>query len=141
MPIAYLDVPTGADVSTKRKLVTSIYDALRAVWPVPDDHRIFIREWQLDNVSQNGLLGSEPPRPALLIHAPRGADTGAKREMLREVNEAVADAYHGLPDFIIFIHEHSLSLVAVNGSVLADDQERVEEQEAVYREAPPTTDL
>jgi hypothetical protein len=40
--------------------------------------------------------------------------------MLKKVSDAVADAYP-LPDFAIFIHEHSLDSVAINGGLLADD--------------------
>jgi hypothetical protein len=132
MPIAYLDVPTGADADTKRTLVKSLYDALHEVWPFPDDHRIFLREWPRDSVSQNGLLGSEPPRPVFMIHAPQGADVDAKRTMFAKINAAVARAYEGLPDFITFVHEHSLELVAVNGGILAEDQQRVEAQREAY---------
>jgi hypothetical protein len=46
-----------------------MYDALSEAYPFPDDHRIFLREWALDSVSQNGLLGSEPMRPVFQVHA------------------------------------------------------------------------
>lgn len=131
MPIAYLDVPTGADLGTKRELVKALYEALREVWPFPDDHRIFLREWAGDSVSQNGLLDSEPPRPAFMIHAPQGADPDVKRKMLKRIHAAVTKAYP-LPDFITFIDEHPLDLVAVNGGLLADDQQRVDDQAKVY---------
>jgi hypothetical protein len=52
--------------------------------------------------------------------------------MLRKINTAVAKAYNGLPDFAIFLHEHSLDTVVINGEILADNQHRVEEQEMVY---------
>jgi hypothetical protein len=131
MPIGYLDVPAGADLSTKRELVKAMYEALHEVWPFPDDTRIFLREWPLDSVSQNGLLGSEPARPAFIVHVPQGGDIDVKRAMLQKINAAVADAYH-LPDFITFLQEHSLDLVAVNGGVLAEDQQRVEDQAQIY---------
>ena len=70
-----------------------------------------------DSVSQNGLLGSEPARPVFLIHVPEGADVEANRRMLKKINDAVADAYH-LPDFMIFIHEYPLHLVAHEGGLL-----------------------
>ena len=57
MPIAYLDVPPGVDLDARRKLVKALYEALREAYPFPDDHRIFLREWPLDNVSQNVRLG------------------------------------------------------------------------------------
>jgi len=131
MPIAYLDVPTGADLTTKRELVKALYEALHEVWPFPDDTRIFLREWPLDSVSQNGLLGSEPVRPVFIMHVPQDANVDAKRTMLKKVNAAVAEAYH-VPDFVTFMHEHPLDRVAVDGGLLADDQQRVEDQAKVY---------
>jgi hypothetical protein len=132
MPIGYLDVPTGADLQTKRELVKAMYEALHEAYPFPDDTRIFLREWALDSVSQNGLLGSEPAKPAFVAHVPEGVDIDVKRTMLRKLNTAVAKAYQ-LPWFITFLHEHSLDLVAVDGVVLADDQQRVEDQREAYR--------
>jgi hypothetical protein len=131
MPIAYLDVPTGADRNTKTELVKVLYEALHEVYPFPDDTRIFLREWPLDNVSQNGVLGSEPVRPVFTMHIPLGGDIDAKRKMLKEVNAAVTDAYR-LPEFAIFLHEHTLETVAINGTILADDQQRVEDQQNAY---------
>jgi hypothetical protein len=131
MPIGYLDVPTGADLSTKRELVKELYDAMREAYPFPDDTRIFLREWPLDSVSQNGLLGSEPARPVFVIHIPKDGNLDAKRTMLKKIDTAVTKVYQ-LPDFAVFLHEHSLETVVVNGSILADDQRRVEEQGKVY---------
>jgi hypothetical protein len=131
MPIGYLDVPLGLELGRKRELVKAMYEALHEVWPFPDDTRIFLREWPVDSVSQNGLLGSEPARPAFMVHAPQGAGSEAKRKMLGDVNAAVADAYQ-LPDFMIFIYEHPLDVVALNGGLLADSQQRVEEQGEAY---------
>lgn len=131
MPVSYLDVPTGADLDTKRELVKAMYDALHEAYPFPDDTRIFLREWSPDSVSLNGQLGSEPFRPAFVAHVPVGVDADVKRTMLRKINAAVAEAYH-LPWFITFLHEHSLDVVAVDGVMLADDQQRVDDQTEVY---------
>jgi hypothetical protein len=131
VPIGYLDVPAGLDLGKKRDLVKAMYEALSEAYPFPDDTRIFLREWPLDSVSQNGLLGSEPIRPAFSVHVPQGLNIDAKRKLLKKLDAAVADAYH-LPEFITFMHEHSLDLVAVNGDLLADNQQRVEEQRRVY---------
>ena len=132
MPIGYLDVPAGLDVGGKRELVKAMYEALREAYPFPDDHRIFLREWPLESVSQNGLLGSEPARPVFLIHGPQGVDIDAKRKMLKKINAAVAEAYH-LPDFMTFIQEYPLDHVVHDGDILADDQQRVAEQREAYR--------
>jgi len=131
MPIGYLDIPAGADLDTKKTPVNAMYEALREVYPFPDDHRIFLREWPLDSVSQNGLLGSEPARPVFIMQVPHGGSLDAKRTMLQKINAAVVDAFH-LPDFAAFLHEHSLETVVINGGILADDHQSVEDQNAVY---------
>jgi hypothetical protein len=132
MPIGYLDVPAGTGHDTKRQLVKAMYEALHEAFPFPDDVRIFLREWPLDSVSQNGLLGSEPARPVLLLHIPQGVNIDAKRTMLRKANAAVADAFH-LPDFMVFMQEYPLDLVAHEGALHADNQQRVDDQEDAYR--------
>lgn len=83
MPVGYLDVPTGVDVSGKRELVKAMYDALSEAYPFPDDHRIFLREWPIDGVSQNGLLGSESARPVFTVHVPLADDQDRVDEQAR----------------------------------------------------------
>ncbi len=131
MPIGYLDVPAGVDLGKKRELVKAMYEALHEAFPFPDDVRIFLREWPIDGVSQNGLLGSEPARPVFTMHVPQGVDIDVKRQMLKKISAAVTDAYP-LPDFMTFIVEYPLELVALHGGLLADDQQRVEDQKEVY---------
>ncbi|MER5263755.1 hypothetical protein ABTZ99_16950 [Actinosynnema sp. NPDC002837] len=126
MPVGYLDVPTGVGADRKRAMVRAIYEAVHEAYPFPDDTRIFVREWALDDVSQNGLLGSEPARPVFMVHVPPSAEVDAKRTMLRKVAAAVGDAYD-LPDFMTFVHEHPLDLVALDGDLLFDDRQRVGE--------------
>jgi hypothetical protein len=52
--------------------------------------------------------------------------------MMKGVNAAVAEAYHNLPDFMIFLQEYSLDLVAHNGNLHSDNPERVEAQRNAY---------
>jgi phenylpyruvate tautomerase PptA (4-oxalocrotonate tautomerase family) len=132
MPIAYLDVPQGIQTEAKKKMLKSIYEALSEAYPFPPDHRVFLREWPLETVSQDGKLGSEPPRPVFLIHAPEGVSVELKRKMMKGINAAVAEAYNNLPDFMIFMQEYPLQLVAHNGNLHSDDQKRVEEQKKVF---------
>ena len=131
MPIGYLDVPTGAVTDRKRELMTAMYGALHEAWPFPDDVRIFIREWPLDSVSQNGALGSEPVRPVLTLHIPEDANADTKRRVLRKISSAVAEAYR-LPDFMTFLVEYPLDRVAHEGNLLADNEQRVEDQRQAY---------
>jgi phenylpyruvate tautomerase PptA (4-oxalocrotonate tautomerase family) len=131
MPVTYLDVPEGLHIDKKRELVKRVYDALHHAYPFPDDVRIFLREWPLGSVSQDGLLGAEPARPVLTMHVPQGVDVGAKRTMLQRINSAMVDAYH-LPKFMVFINEYPLDLVALDGVIHSDNSERVENQRKVY---------
>jgi phenylpyruvate tautomerase PptA (4-oxalocrotonate tautomerase family) len=132
MPIAYLDVPQGIQTEEKKKMLKSIYDALNEAYPFPPDHRVFLREWPLESVSQDGQLGSEPPRPVFQLHAPQGVSVESKRKMVKGINAAVAEAYNNLPSFMIFIQEYPLELVALDGNLHSDNQQRVEEQNKVY---------
>src|SRR5581483_7985172 len=132
MPIAYLDAPRGIRAEEKKKMLRRIYEALSEAYPFPPDHRVFLREWPLESVSQDGQLGSEPPRPVFLIHAPQGVSVEAKRKMIKGINEAVAEGYNNLPDFMIFMQEYPLELVAHNGNLHSDNQRRVDEQKKVY---------
>jgi len=132
MPIAYLDVPQGIQTTVKKKMFKRVYEALSEAYPFPPDHRVFLREWPLESVSQDGQLGSEPPRPVFLIHAPQGISVEAKRKMMKGINAAVAEAYNDLPDFMIFMQEYPLELVAHNGNLHSDNLKRVDEQKKVY---------
>jgi phenylpyruvate tautomerase PptA (4-oxalocrotonate tautomerase family) len=131
MPIAYLDVPQGIRVDEKRQLVQGLYDALHAAYPFPDDVRIFLREWPLESVSQDGHLGSEPARPVFMMHVPQGVHLEAKRKMMQGITAAVAEAYH-LPKLMVFMHEYPLDLVSLEGRLHSDNQERVEAQKQAY---------
>ena len=131
MPVTYLDVPEGIGVNEKTKLMKSIYEALHEAYPFPDDVRIFLREWPLESVSQDGRLGSEPARPVFMMHVPQGVNVDAKRKMAKKINDAVAEAYR-LPKFMVFMHEYPLDLVALDGGFHSDNKARVEAQEKVY---------
>ena len=127
-----------------KELLKGIYEALREAYPFPPDHRIYVREWPLNSVSQDGQLGSEPPRPVFQIHAPTGLSVEAKRKMMKSINAGVAKAYNNLPEFLILLQEYPQDRVAINGNLNADNQEYFEELsrpieasptlKAVYRE-------
>ena len=143
MPIAYLDVHEGIEIEEKKVLVKGSYDAMQEVYPV-GDKRVYVREWPFNSVSQDGQLGSEPPRPVFQIHAPTGLSVEAKRKMMKSINAGVAKAYNNLPEFLILLQEYPQDRVAINGNLNADNQEYFEELsrpieasptlKAVYRE-------
>jgi hypothetical protein len=67
----------------------------------------------------------------LTLHIPEGGNADAKRKVLREISSAVAAAYQ-LPDFMAFLVEYPLDLVAHEGNLLADNEQRVEDQRQAY---------
>jgi phenylpyruvate tautomerase PptA (4-oxalocrotonate tautomerase family) len=119
MPIAYLDVPPGLPVDLKRTLVKEIFTALDEAYRVPDT-RIFIREWPLENVSQDGRLDSEPAKPVCFLEVPPDIRMEVKRALVKRISTAVTDAYH-LPDVLIFMREYPLDLVSQDGGLQSEN--------------------
>jgi phenylpyruvate tautomerase PptA (4-oxalocrotonate tautomerase family) len=58
MPTILIEAPTGIRRDAKKRLVEKTTAALNEAYPIPDV-RIFLREYQADNVSQDGRLESE----------------------------------------------------------------------------------
>ncbi len=119
MPIAYIDVPPGIRVEAKKKLVKEVYSALDQAYRVPDT-RIFLREWPLENVSQDGRLDSEPAKPVCFLEVPPGIRSDVKRTMLKRISLAIAEAYQ-LPDILIFIREYPLDMVSQDGGLQSEN--------------------
>jgi phenylpyruvate tautomerase PptA (4-oxalocrotonate tautomerase family) len=128
MPIAYIDVPQGIRVEAKKKLVKEVCDAIHEAYPIPDT-RILLREWPLENVSQDGRLDSEPARPICRLEVPPGVPIDAKRKLVKRISAAITTAY-GLPKedirlpsgkvvatnwVLIFFLEYSLENAALDG--------------------------
>jgi phenylpyruvate tautomerase PptA (4-oxalocrotonate tautomerase family) len=119
MPISYIDVPPGIRVEAKEKLVKDIYIALDEAYHIPDT-RIFIREWPLDNVSQDGRLDSQPAKPVCFLEVLPGIRTDVKRKMVKRISAAIAEAYH-FPDVLIFIREYALDMVSQDGGLQSEN--------------------
>ena len=119
MPIAYIDVPPGIRVDAKKKLVKEVFVALDEAYPVPDT-RIFLREWPLEDVSQDGRLDSAPAKPVAFLEVPPGIRLDVKRQMLKRISAAIADAYR-LPDILIFMREYPLDMVSQDGGLQSEN--------------------
>ncbi len=118
MPIAYIDVPPGIDADAKRRLVKEVLVALDEAYRVPDT-RIFLREWPLENVSQDGRLDSAPARPVAFLEVPPGIRIDVKRHMLKRISAAIAAGYR-LPDILIFMREYPLDMVSQDGGLQSE---------------------
>ena len=119
MLIAYMDVPPGIRVDAKRKLVKEVFVALDEAYRVPDT-RIFLREWPLEQVSQDGRLDSAPAKPVVFLEVPPGIRLDVKRQMLKRISAAIADAYR-LPDILIFMREYPLDMVSQDGGLQSEN--------------------
>jgi phenylpyruvate tautomerase PptA (4-oxalocrotonate tautomerase family) len=121
MPISFVHVSTGASANTKRRLIEDITSALHEGYRVPDT-RIFIHEWPLENLGQDGRHAAEPARPICFLEVPPGIAPDAKRDMFRRINAAIAEAYHR-PEVLIFMREYPLDVVSLNGGLQSENPE------------------
>jgi phenylpyruvate tautomerase PptA (4-oxalocrotonate tautomerase family) len=128
MPICYIDAPKGIRPEAKQKMVQRITSAMNAVYPIPDV-RIFFREHSPGEVSQDGSFDGEDVKPVFSMSVPRLGNLDAKRELVRNINAAIADACKGLAkaeDIMLFIDEYPLENVAWGGRLQADRPEVVQ---------------
>jgi phenylpyruvate tautomerase PptA (4-oxalocrotonate tautomerase family) len=90
MPVAYLDLPAGLEVDTKKKLVKQVAESIHLAYMIPDT-RVFLREWPAEQLSVDGLLGC-PMRPICDFVVPPGLPVEAKRQLAKRVSFAIAEA-------------------------------------------------
>ena len=90
MPVAYLDLPPGLGADTKKKLVKEVAESIHDAYLIPDT-RVFLREWPAEQMSVDGLLG-HPMRPICDFVVPPGLPVEAKRQLVRRVSSAIAEA-------------------------------------------------
>jgi phenylpyruvate tautomerase PptA (4-oxalocrotonate tautomerase family) len=127
VPICLIGAPTGIRNDAKRKMVEKITAALDETWHTPDV-RIFLREYPVENVAQDGRLQSEPVRPVCFINAPLLRSIDAKRRLAEKTHAALAEAYEGIAntrDIMLFIHQYELENGGWTGSLQSDKPEIV----------------
>jgi phenylpyruvate tautomerase PptA (4-oxalocrotonate tautomerase family) len=73
--------------------------------------------------------------PQFLIEAPRGIRADAKKKMMKEITEAIDEAYH-VPDVRIWLREYSGENVAQNGKLNSEPIRPL-----CFLEAPELSDL
>jgi phenylpyruvate tautomerase PptA (4-oxalocrotonate tautomerase family) len=90
MPVAYIDLPSGLQIDTKKKLVKDVANSIHHAYMIPDT-RVFLREWATEQMSIDGRLGA-PMRPICEFAVPPGLPVEGKRELIRRVSTAIAEA-------------------------------------------------
>ena len=94
MPVAYLDLQSGLSVDIKQKLVKEVAKHIHDAYMIPDT-RVLLREWPADQTSVDGEL-SRPMRPICNFCVPPGLPVDAKRQLVKRVSSAIADACNPL---------------------------------------------
>jgi phenylpyruvate tautomerase PptA (4-oxalocrotonate tautomerase family) len=128
MPTILIEAPTGIRADAKRRLVEKTTVALDEAYHIPDV-RIFLREYQADNVAQDGRLQSEPVRPVCFVEAPQLRSLDAKRKLIEKIDAAVAEAYEGIAntgEILILHNEYPLENAGWAGRLQSDNPEVVE---------------
>jgi phenylpyruvate tautomerase PptA (4-oxalocrotonate tautomerase family) len=94
MPVAYVDLPSGLTVDSKKKLVKEVAEFIHQAYLIPDT-RVFLREWTAEQISVDGELG-RPMRPICNFVVPPGLPVEAKRQLVTRVSSAIVDACNPL---------------------------------------------
>jgi hypothetical protein len=63
--------------------------------------------------------------PVVFIDAPPGLRADAKKKMMEKITTAIDDAYH-IGDTLIFLHEHAIDNVAMNGRIQSENPKIVD---------------
>src|SRR5262252_6342631 len=90
MPTAYIDLPSGVGADAKRKLLKEVAEFIHDAYLIPDT-RVLLREWTPEQVSIDGELG-RPMRPICTFVVPPGLPVEARRQLVKRVSSAIAEA-------------------------------------------------
>src|SRR5262245_43658733 len=90
MPVAYTDLPSGLAVDIKQKLLKEVAEFIHDAYLIPDT-RVFLREWAAEQISIDGEL-DRPMRPICNFVVPPGLPVQAKRQLVKRVSSAIAEA-------------------------------------------------
>jgi len=147
MPVAYLDVPAGLAVDIKKKLVKEVAESIHHAYMIPDT-RVLLREWSSEQTSVDGEL-ARPMRPICNFCVPPGLPVEAKRQLVKRVSSAIAEACNPpredvlLPSgnkvstrwVLAFFSEYSLEQAALDDLLAFENPMVTESLEAVMQKA------
>ena len=68
--------------------------------------------------------------PVVFIDAPPGIRADAKKKMMETITTAIDEAYH-IGDTLIFLREHAIDNVAMNGRIQSDNPQILEALEKI----------
>jgi len=146
MPVAYVDLPSGLPAHSKKQLVSQLYEAIHHTYPI-DDTRVLLREFSLEDVSQDGRLDSESMRPVVRLEVPPGVPIEAKRQLVGQISSALETALRLQKDevrlpsgkklatnwVLTFFRESQLDQVALDGLMASENPMVLEGMELARR--------
>jgi hypothetical protein len=128
MPQFFVEAPIGIRDDAKQKMMQDLTAAIDEAYHIPDV-RVWLREYQADNVAQDGRLGAEPIRPVCFLEAPQLSSLDAKRKMAEKILTAIDQAYHGIAntaETLILMNHYPLENAGFAGRLQSDDPQLVE---------------
>ncbi|MDT5304626.1 MAG: hypothetical protein QOE48_289 [Mycobacterium sp.] len=135
MPQFFVEAPKGIRDDAKRTMMRDITAAIDEAYHIPDV-RIWLREYQADNVAQDGRLGAEAIRPVCFLEAPELSSLDAKRKMAEKILTAVGQAYDGIAntaETLILMNHYPLENAGFAGRLQSDDPQLVEAMKQLNR--------
>ncbi|MDT7738403.1 MAG: hypothetical protein QOK09_1772 [Mycobacterium sp.] len=135
MPQFFFEAPKGIRDDAKRTMMRDITAAIDEAYHIPDV-RIWLREYQADNVAQDGRLGAEAIRPVCFLEAPELSSLDAKRKMAEKILTAVGQAYDGIAntaETLILMNHYPLENAGFAGRLQSDDPQLVEAMKQLNR--------
>jgi hypothetical protein len=128
MPQFFIEAPTGIQQDAKQTMMRHITAAIDEAYHIPDV-RIWLREYQPDNVAQDGRLNAESIRPVCFLEAPELSSLDAKRTMAEKILTAISHAYDGLAntaETLILMNHYPLENAGFAGRLQADNPQMVD---------------
>jgi hypothetical protein len=135
MPQFFVEAPVGIRDDAKRTMMQDITAAIDEAYHIPDV-RIWLREYQADNVAQDGRVGAEAIRPVCFLEAPELSSIDAKRKMAEKILIAVGQAYDGIAntaETLILMNHYPLENAGFAGRLQSDDPQLVEAMKQLNR--------
>jgi len=149
MPTAYIDLPPGLGAKAKTKLLKEVTDLVHHAYLIPDT-RVLLREWSADRYSIDGEIGA-PFRPIVTFVVPPGLPIEGKRQLVRGVYTAIAEACN-LPRYDVplpsgkvvstnwvlgFFSEYPLDQASLDDLMALDNPMVLESIEAAFQANQP----
>jgi hypothetical protein len=135
MPQFFVEAPVGIRDDAKRTMMQDITAAIDEAYHIPDV-RIWLREYQADNVAQDGRVGAEAIRPVCFLEAPELSSIDAKRKMAEKILIAIGQAYDCIAntaETLILMNHYPLENAGFAGRLQSDDPQLVEAMKQLNR--------